>query len=104
VTYRIVVQPAAERDFDQAADWYEDVSPGLGAEFFRSVEVALAQIERMPEAHPLVFRGARRVMLHRFPFALYYCVSPPVAAVFACQHTRWETWRWMGRLGAEADG
>ncbi len=101
MTRRIIVQSAAERDFDHATDWYEDVSPGLGAEFFRSVEVALAQIERMPEAHTLVREDVRRMVLHRFPFALYYRVSPSAVKVIACQHVRRDTRHWLRRIDAQ---
>ena len=60
MTARLVVRAAAEADITGAAIWYEQRSPGLGTEFLRAVDVALAEIARMPERFPLVYHKSRR--------------------------------------------
>ncbi len=72
MTPRLVVRPAAEADIAQAALWYEQRAVGLGAEFLRAVDVALAEIARMPERFPVVHPVCRRALLRRFPYGVYF--------------------------------
>lgn len=68
MTPRLVVLRAAEADIADAALWYEQRAPGLGAEFLRAVDVTLAEVARMPERFPVVYRESRRALLRRFPY------------------------------------
>ena len=94
----LILRPAAEEDVEAAYLWYEEQSPGLGAEFLRSVEAALASVERNPEAYQQVYKQARRALLRRFPYALFYVVSPELIEVIGCIHTRRHPRRWRSRL------
>jgi plasmid stabilization system protein ParE len=64
---RVNVRPLAATDLADAYAWYEQQAVGLGAQFFEEVQAVYAQIERFPEAFPEVHRGARRVLVRRFP-------------------------------------
>ena len=98
---RLVVRAAAEADIAEAARWYEQRSPGLGGEFLRAVDVALAEITRMPERYPVVRGKARRVLLRRFPYAVYFVTTPELVSVLACLHARRDPRHWRER--SEAD-
>ena len=94
----LILRPAAEEDVEAAYRWYEERSPGLGAEFLRSVEAGLASIERNPEAFQKVYKHARRALLRRFPYALFYVASAELIEVIGCIHTRRHPRRWRSRL------
>ncbi len=98
---RLVVREAAEADIVEAARWYEQRSPGLGGEFLRAVDVTLAEIARMPERYPVVRSRARRALLRRFPYAVYFVATPELVSVFACLHARRDPRHWRKR--SEAD-
>ncbi len=72
MAYRILLQPAAELDLEDAFNWYEERSRGLGSEFIRVVDASLAQIQRYPLANPLIYRQIRQKHLRRFPYSLLY--------------------------------
>lgn len=72
----------------QAQAWYESQRGGLGAEFARSVEAAVARVTRQPLAAPVVYETVRRVVLKRFPYSLFYLVEPQRLVVLSCLHTR----------------
>ena len=98
---RLVVRDAAEADIAEAARWYEQRSPGLGREFLRAVDVALAEISRMPERYPIARGKARRVLLRRFPYAVLFVATPDLVSVLACLHARRDPRRWQERTEAD---
>jgi len=100
VTRRFIVRPAAEADVAEAARWYESRSIGLGAEFLRAVDACFDEIRRTPERFPEVYRGARRALLHRFPYAAYFVVTGAGIRVFACIHAKRHPRRWQRRMDA----
>ena len=99
---RLVVRDAAEADISEAARWYEQRSAGLGSELLRAVDVALTEIARMPERYPVVRGTARRVLLRRFPYAVFCVAQPDFVSVVACLHVRRHPRRWQQR--SETDG
>lgn len=46
VTRQIIVHPEAEAEVQQAFDWYEEQSKGLGLEFLRAIEACLSGVTR----------------------------------------------------------
>ena len=60
----------ADRELNEAAQYYDLEKPGLGSSFLREVDRCLRAIEKHPEAG-LILRGSvRRRLLRRFPYAL----------------------------------
>lgn len=88
MTLRIRFRPDAEQDLTEAVDWYEQRGRGLGAAFLRSVEAALAFVQRYPKQNPVVLRAARRAVLRRFPYSLIYIESENEILILACFHGR----------------
>ena len=54
MTRRVSFHPLAEQELNDAASYYNAVSPGLGVTFLDEVERALKQIREHPNAAPLV--------------------------------------------------
>ena len=69
---RLVVRPSAELDIQDAADWYEDEEIGLGGQFVDELRHVIQRISELPSQFPDVGRGARRALLKRFPYAIYF--------------------------------
>ena len=81
----------------EARDWYTAVDPNLGGSFFRELEKAVEQARRNPQAFEIVFRDVRRVLLRRFPYALFYRLMPQAIVVIAFFHGSRNPKRWQGR-------
>jgi toxin ParE1/3/4 len=94
---RLLVEPEAEAELDEAFTWYEGRSAGLGSEFLRAVRAAFALIRRNPEQCPHVRGDIRRALVRRFPYAVYYVVEPDQVSVVAVVHTRQHPRRWQSR-------
>jgi len=95
---RFIVRPAAEADIAEAALWYESCSLGLGGEFVRAVDVCLAGIHRSPESFPQIYKTARRALLRRFPYLVYFVSSAIGIRVLACMHVKRDPRRWQRRV------
>lgn len=94
----IVLRPAAQEEFDEAVDWYEQQSAGLGVEFLNRVEEALDRISATPEAYSIVFQEMRRIVVRKFPNLIYYRVEPEQIVVFAIFHNKREPKTWQSRV------
>ncbi len=84
---------AASADLRAAHDWYEQRSPGLGKDFIRMVDTALARIARQPELFPPIHRGLRRVLLRRFPYSVFYRIDTDAVRVIAVLHAKMDPCR-----------
>lgn len=73
---RLSFRPEAFADVAEAFSWYQDRRHGLGAKFEAELEATLAILVQAPKACPVVHRQLRRALLKRFPYAVYYGLTP----------------------------
>jgi plasmid stabilization system protein ParE len=64
--------PAAQRELERAADWYERERTGLGREFRTDFEAALARMTQNPQAYAKEIGQYRACPLHRFSYTIFY--------------------------------
>jgi toxin ParE1/3/4 len=74
VSWRLDIRPAALTDIQEAAAWYEERQPGLGAEFVRVVQTAIYALPENPLLYPLRDRRrpVRWLYRTRFPYRVVY--------------------------------
>ena len=94
---RLVVISAAETDVTTAYDWYEDQSPGLGAEFLRAVDAVFAAAQRTPTLFPVVRGRTRRALVRRFPYGVFFTAADDEVVVLAVVHSRRHPRVWQSR-------
>ena len=99
---RIAFRPEARSEAFSAQNWYESRALGLGQEFARAFEVALASAVRNPQAYSLVEGACRRVLLRKFPFSLIYRADTEVLVVVAVFHHRREPLALVARTDKES--
>ena len=80
-----------------AASWYEAQRSGLGTEFLDQVQAAFGRISESPNVYPEVGRSARRALVRRFPFGVFYRVESATVVVFAVMHGSRDPQRWKQR-------
>ena len=69
---KLVVLEDAEREFVQAARWYEEKSEGLGLRFIDVVKHKLELIRDDPERSPKRKGNFREAVVKIFPFVIIY--------------------------------
>jgi plasmid stabilization system protein ParE len=98
MTIKLVLRPEAELDMEEAALWYEVERQGLGDRFVSELSRLFVRITESPRQFPVVEEGARRGLLHRFPYAVYFLLEEDTATVLAVIHQRRHPDRWKRRL------
>lgn len=86
MTHRVLLRKEAQDDLNDAAVWYEGQRLGLGSEFLLEARESLSRIGAAPLGYADVYRGVRRALLRRFPFAVYFRVEPEAVSVVAVMH------------------
>jgi plasmid stabilization system protein ParE len=98
MTYRLIIRPEAELDLEDAFLWYESQSNGLGSEFVRAIDTCISGIGRNPLTYKLIYQEARRALVRRFPYSLFYIVEEDTVFVIACFHSKRNPKNWQDRL------
>jgi hypothetical protein len=70
----LVVHPAAEAEGREAFLRYRASDASVGARFLAALDLAMTRVAQHPERWPAFSHGTRRVLVHRFPFAIIYRV------------------------------
>ena len=94
---RIFFDPAAQREFDEAADFYDLQSPGLGERFIDAVYGALDGLSEYPEACPVLLGETRKLVLERFPYSVMFWTNGEIIAVSAIAHQSRRPGYWQNR-------
>jgi plasmid stabilization system protein ParE len=97
MTYALAFTERAAIDIINAFEWYDAQRSGLGDEFRNALSRTFDLIQQMPQAGPEVHLGLRRLLLKRFPFAIYYRLDADLAEIRGCLHQRRDPGSWLRR-------
>jgi hypothetical protein len=95
---RVVVRSEAEQELLEAQAWYESKAQGLGFEFARATDVAVATALRNPFGYLRIEAEFRRVLLRKFPYSLIYLPSDDELLIVSFFHQHREPGVWLERL------
>lgn len=96
---RVTFNELAERELNDAAQYYELEEPGLGEAFIDEVHRSADSIVEHPQAGPIVLGAVRRRLCQRFPYALLYScsVTGDELRILAVMNLRRRPGYWVGR-------
>ena len=84
---RVEYHPAVEAELNEIRRYYEERSPGLGAQFIDEFERQVLTLAATPERWMVVAGDLRRCLLQRFPYVIYSTpVNAPTASSFQVEH------------------
>jgi len=91
------IHEAAEAEINEAADFYDIESPGLGSVFIDEIQRAIKNIVDFPDAAPLLRGRVRKRIMAKFPYSLVYSVRRDEIRVLAVAHHKRRPFYWRGR-------
>ncbi len=89
--------PDAEAEINEAANFLDKESPGLGDVFFEDLERAIQMIMEHPEVSPVLQGRVRRKILSKFPYSIMYSVASGKIRILAVSHQRRRPFYWRYR-------
>ena len=87
----------AERELNEAAQYYDAEEPGLGTSFLQEVDRCLRFIRAHPEGGSVLRGDVRRRLVRRFPYALLYKIKPTGIRILAVMNLTRRPTYWVGR-------
>jgi toxin ParE1/3/4 len=72
----VIFVPEARAEALEIFRWYETQRRGLGALFRTELNGAIRRIRDAPLAYAPEYRDIRRVLVNRFPYAVFYRILP----------------------------
>jgi plasmid stabilization system protein ParE len=97
--YRLVAQPAAERDIEGAFAWYQNERAGLGVEFLEAIRDVYGRIADGALRYRELRSGIRRALVRRFPYAIYFSLEQDIVVILAVLHVHRDLTEWQKRGG-----
>jgi plasmid stabilization system protein ParE len=91
-------RPEALREFEEAVDYYLELSPEAASGFVDAFEEAVDFVLKNPRAAVQVERRARRWNLRRFPYALIFRSTDGTLEIIAVMHVRRDPGYWLSRV------
>ena len=85
---RVSYHRLARRELNEAAQFYDSESPGLGSAFLDEIERCTQAIVNFPEAGSLIIGTIRRRLVLRFPYALLYSIKQDRLQVLAVMNLK----------------
>jgi len=76
MTFDVIVAAGAERDWNEAVDWYEEREPGLGLRFTDELCGFLQTLAHGPDRFPRATRLTRKAKMPLpWPHSVYFTVN-----------------------------
>ena len=89
--------PEAVADLLETQRWYGRREPALARDFAETVAAGVQRMRHAPQSFPLVHGQLRRLVLSRFPYALYFREQGDEIIVLAL-HGHQDPRRWQRRI------
>lgn len=98
--HTVLLTPEAHADVDATFWWYEGRRSGLGFEFNACLDEALQKAARAPLLYTEIESDIRRVLVRRFPYAVFFVVEngeDATLTVIGVLHTSRDPESWKDR-------
>lgn len=89
--------PAAEKELNDAVDYYNECQSGLGLEFAKEVYSTIQAILSFPDAWMPLSLNTRRCLAGRFPYGVIYQTTDKEIFIIAVMQLNREPEYWKGR-------
>ncbi len=94
---RLVVDDLAQREFDEAFDWYLNKQVEVAERLEREIRAAFEKIATRPGSFPQVSKRTRRCRLSRFKYSVVFQEFPDRIRVIAFAHSSRRPMYWRNR-------
>ena len=98
MTRRILLRREAQREFEEAAIWYDQLRKGLALTFQESVNFAVSLAAGHPDRYPHAHNEIRCIHVQKFPYRIFFTSHTDHIVVLAVFHVRRDPTIWRSRV------
>ena len=98
-TMKIRIHESAAKELDEAIEWYEMQSCGLGQRFKKAVADQIGKIRKNPNWFLIESGEIYKAYIPRFPYKILYTTENESLVVWAIAHMHRKPCFWQGRRG-----
>jgi len=95
---KIRIHELAVQEFDEAVEWYELQSEGLGKIFRQVVRDQVRKLSRNPTWYLKESDDIYKAYIPRFPYKILYSAEENLIVIWAIAHMHREPRYWQNRL------
>ena len=95
---KIIFDQLAQLELDDASEYYECKTPGLGIRFRDEIKHAVRRIREYPYAWGKEKNDVRKYLLHKFPYKILYSIEPGYLYIIAIAHCHRRPDYWIERI------
>jgi hypothetical protein len=90
--------PEAEKELNEAIDYYENIEPGLGYDFALEVYSTIGRSVDLPKAWAILEDNIRRSLVRRFPYGVLYSEEKDETFIVAVMNLHRKPGYWKQRI------
>lgn len=95
---KIEIHELAAQEFEEAIEWYEMQSEGLGTRFKKSVIKQIQKIKQNPDWFLIEAENIYKAYVPKFSYKILYTVDKERIIVWAIAHMHRKPWYWQTRI------
>lgn len=98
--YKLKIDEEALYDIQEATNWYNEQSAGLGVRFQKQVKLQINSLKKNPKLYSNRYADVRCMLIKNFPYRVHYTVNVElyIVEIFAVFHTSRNPKIWDERL------
>lgn len=96
---QVKIHELATKEFDEAIEWYELQSKGLGKRFKKSVIERIHKIKRNPDWFLIESDKIHKAYIPKFPYKILFTKeSNKIIIIWAISHIHRKPWYWQKKI------
>lgn len=95
---QIKIHELAVKEFEDAIEWYEMQSNGLGERYRHAVIAQISKIKIHPGWYPIEDGIIHKAYLPKFPYKILFSIDDTTIIIWAIAHLHRKPWYWQNRL------
>ena len=95
---KIRIHELAAKEFDDAIEWYDQQSEGLGKRFKKTVTNNIEKIKNNPEWYLKESEDLYKAYIPKFPYKVLFTAEKNEIIIWAIAHMHRKPWYWQSRI------
>lgn len=95
---KIEIHELAAKEFDEAVEWYDIQSDGLGKRFKSEVLKQIKKVQKNPSWFLKEEENIHKAYIPKFPYKVLFTFDKDNIIVWAIAHMHRKPWYWQSRI------